>query len=150
MTDEILIGIPNKKPRRNRVTKIGLIERRAAILEIVRDAQPATVRQIFYLASVRSIVSKDDSGYDRVQGDLLTMRREGQLPYGWIVDRTRWQRRPVTFDSVDAALSDTAEAYRKAQYEILLAAEESERKLFQGLAGLVKQLAQRGAPESAP
>jgi hypothetical protein len=33
-----------------------------------------------------------------------------------------------------------------AQYEILMAAEKSERKLFQGLAGLVKQLAQRGMP----
>src|SRR5438105_3171117 len=115
MTDEILIGIPSKKPKRHRASKTGLIDRRAIILEIVRDAQPATVRQIFYLASVRGIVSKDDSGYDRVvQGDLLTMRRDGQLPYGWIVDHTRWQRRPVTFDSIDEALSDTAEAYRKA------------------------------------
>lgn len=96
------------------VTKTGLIDRRAVILEIVRDAQPATVRQIFYLASVRGAVTKDESGYDRVQGDLLAMRREGQLPYGWIVDYTRWQRRPVTFDSIDEALSDTAATYRKA------------------------------------
>ncbi len=42
------------------------------------------------------------------------MRREGQLPYGWIVDHTRWQRRPVTFDSIDEALADTAATYRKA------------------------------------
>ncbi len=114
MTEEILIGIPNKKPQRHRVTKSGLIERREAIFGIVRAAQPATVRQIFYLASVRSIVAKDESGYDRVQGDLLAMRREGQLPYGWIVDHTRWQRRPVTFDSIDEALADTAATYRKA------------------------------------
>jgi hypothetical protein len=114
MTDEILIGIPNKKPKRHRATKTGLIDRRAAILEIVRDAQPATVRQVFYLASVRGFVTKDDSGYDRVQGDLLAMRRGGQLPYGWIVDHTRWQRRPVTFDSIDEALFDTAATYRKA------------------------------------
>ena len=43
MSEEILIGIPNKKPRRHRVTKAGLIERRVALLDIVRDAQPATV-----------------------------------------------------------------------------------------------------------
>jgi hypothetical protein len=38
------------------------------------------------------------------------------------------------------------------QYEILIAAEKSERTLFQGLAGLVEQLAQRKAPDagSAP
>jgi hypothetical protein len=44
MTDEILFGIPNKNPKRHRVTKTGLIDRREALLEIVRAAQPATVR----------------------------------------------------------------------------------------------------------
>ena len=80
----------------HRVTKTGLVDRRAALLEIVRAAQPATVRQIFYLASVRGIVAKDEGGYSRVQIDLVDMRRSGQLPYGWIVDHTRWQRRPAT------------------------------------------------------
>lgn len=112
--DEILNGLPNKKPRRHRISKTGLIDRRAVILEIVRDAQPATVRQVFYLTSIRGVVTKDEFGYDRVQCDLLAMRREGQLPYGWIVDHTRWQRRPVTFDGIDEALSDTAATYRKA------------------------------------
>src|ERR1700730_2003304 len=114
MSDEILFGLPNKKPKRFRTTKAGLVERREKLLAIVEAAQPATVRQIFYLASVRGTVTKDESGYDRVQGDLLAMRREGQLPYGWIVDHTRWQRRPVTFDSIDEALADTAATYRKA------------------------------------
>jgi len=66
------------------------------------------VRQIFYLATVRGLVSKDEGGYDRVQIDLVEMRRSGQLPYGWIVDHTRWQRRRVTFNSIDEALADTA------------------------------------------
>ena len=114
MNGEILFGIPNKKATRHRVTKTGLVDRRAALLEIVRAAQPATVRQIFYLASVRGIVAKDEGGYSRVQIDLVEMRRSGQLPYGWIVDHTRWQRSPVTFDSIDAALADTASTYRKA------------------------------------
>src|SRR3984893_3538862 len=114
MADEILFGLPNKKLKRFRTTKAGLVDRREKLLAIVEAAQPATVRQIFYLASVRGTVTKDESGYDRVQGDLLAMRREGQLPYGWIVDHTRWQRRPVTFDSIDEALADTAATYRKA------------------------------------
>jgi hypothetical protein len=114
MSDEILFGIPNKKTKRNRATKSGLLDRRSALLEIVRDAQPATVRQVFYLASVRGLVSKDEGGYSRVQIDLVEMRRSGQLPYGWIVDHTRWQRRPVTFDSIDEALEDTAASYRKS------------------------------------
>jgi hypothetical protein len=113
-SNEILFGIPNRKPTRHRVTKAGLIDRRAELLEIVRAAQPATVRQIFYSASVRGIVAKDEGGYSRVQIDLVEMRRSGQLPYGWIVDHTRWQRRPVTFDDIHEALADTAAAYRKA------------------------------------
>ena len=114
MADEILLDKPNKKPTRDRATKTQLVERRATLREIVFNAQPATVRQIFYLASVRGIVAKDDAGYSRVQIDLVEMRRSGQLPYGWIVDHTRWQRRPVTFDSITEALDETAATYRKA------------------------------------
>jgi hypothetical protein len=66
------------------------------------------------LASVRGIVAKDEGGYSRVQIDLVEMRRSGQLPYGWIVDHTRWQRKPITFNSIDEALADTAATYRKA------------------------------------
>src|SRR5262245_27696931 len=43
------------------------------------------------------------------------MRRSGMLPYAWLVDYTRWQRRPATFDSISTALQVTAEAYRKAR-----------------------------------
>jgi hypothetical protein len=114
MTDEILFGIPIKNPKRHRVTKTGLVDRRAALFEIIRAAKPATVRQIFYLASVRGIVAKDEGGYSRVQIDLVDMRRSGQLPYGWIVDHTRWQRRPAAFNSIEEALADTAATYRKA------------------------------------
>ena len=114
MADEILLDKPNKKPTRDRATKTQLVERRATLREIVFNAQPATVRQIFYLASVRGIVAKDDAGYSRVQIDLVEMRRSGQLPYGWIVDHTRWQRRPITFDSITEALDETAATYRKA------------------------------------
>ena len=32
------------------------------------------------------------------------MRRAGDLPYDWLADNTRWQRKPTTFDSVEQAL----------------------------------------------
>jgi hypothetical protein len=41
------------------------------------------------------------------------MRRTGELPYDWLADNTRWQRKPRTFDSVEQALRDTAALYRK-------------------------------------
>jgi hypothetical protein len=49
-----------------------------------------------------------------VQVDLTVMRRSGELPYGWLADNTRWQRKPRTYGSVEEALRDTASHYRKA------------------------------------
>ena len=42
------------------------------------------------------------------------MRRAGELPYDWLADNTRWQRKPRTFGSVEEALRDTARFYRKS------------------------------------
>jgi len=73
-----------------------------------------TVRQVFYQATVRGLVEKAESGYGKVQTDLTIMRRAGELPYGWLADNTRWQRKPRTFDSVEDALQATAAFYRKS------------------------------------
>ena len=73
-----------------------------------------TVRQVFYQASVRNIVEKSEAGYGKVQTDLVLMRRAGDLPYDWLADNTRWQRKPSTFNSPQEALEETARLYRKA------------------------------------
>jgi hypothetical protein len=36
------------------------------------------------------------------------------MPFSWIVDNTRWMRKPRAFDSVEDALKDTADFYRRA------------------------------------
>jgi len=87
--------------------------RRAALLDIIEAGRPMTVRQVFYQATVRGLVEKAESGYAKVQTDLTVMRRAGELPYDWLADNTRWQRKPDTFDSVEDALRETARFYRK-------------------------------------
>jgi hypothetical protein len=72
--------------------------------------QPMTVRQVFYQATVRALVDKTEPGYDIVQRDLVLMRRSLVLPYHWLADNTRWQRKPRT---VVAALEHTAQFYRR-------------------------------------
>jgi len=72
-----------------------------------------TVRQAFYQATVRGLVEKAESGYGKIQTDLTIMRRAGELPYDWLADNTRWQRKSRTFNSVEQALRDTAELYRR-------------------------------------
>jgi hypothetical protein len=100
--------------KRRRATKAEVEERRERLFVIVEQMQPMTVRQIFYQASVRSIVEKSEAGYNKVQTDLVQMRRSGALPYAWLADNTRWQRKPNTFDNIDQALQETARLYRKA------------------------------------
>src|SRR5207248_2287318 len=82
--------------------------------EIVAAMNPMTVRQVFYQASVRGVVEKTEAGYAKVQTDLVLMRKAGELPYSWLADNTRWQRKPETFNSIEQALKETARFYRKA------------------------------------
>jgi hypothetical protein len=100
--------------KRQRSTKAEVEARRKALFEIVAEMRPMTVRQVFYQAAVRGLVEKAESGYAKVQTDLTLMRREGILPYDWLADNTRWQRKPRTFDSVEDALNETARFYRKS------------------------------------
>jgi hypothetical protein len=99
--------------KRHRSTKAEVHLRRAQIVAIVEKMQPMTVRQVFYQASVRGIVEKTEAGYAKVQTDLVHLRRSGVIPYDWLADNTRWQRRPTTYASVEQALATTAKLYRK-------------------------------------
>ena len=99
---------------RSRATKAEVEARRDALWAIVAEGKPMTVRQVFYQATVAGIVEKTEAGYDKVQTDLVQMRKAGSLPYCWLADNTRWQRKPRTFDSVEQALQETARFYRKA------------------------------------
>ena len=111
-------GVPvyqaSRIKRRVRSTKAEVESRRAALYGLAEQAAPATVRQIYYLATVAGLVEKTENGYGMVQTDLTLMRREGTLPYDWLANSTRWQRKPRTFDSVEEALKETARLYRKA------------------------------------
>jgi hypothetical protein len=100
--------------KRIRSTKAKVEARREALLEIIEDGHPMTVRQVFYQATVRGLVEKADTGYSKVQTDLTIMRRAGDLPYDYLADNTRWQRKPLTFGGVEEALQHTAQFYRKS------------------------------------
>ena len=100
--------------KRARSTKTEVAERRERLFEIVAAMKPMTVRQCFYQATVADIVEKTEGGYDKVQSDLTLLRRAGILPYAWLTDHTRYERKPTTFNGVQEALEDTARLYRKA------------------------------------
>ena len=89
--------------KRKRATKQEMWERRCRLVSIVHDMRPMTVRQVFYQATVAGIVEKTEAGYDKVQTTLAEMRHDGDMPYSWIVDFTRRQRKPRTFNGVEEA-----------------------------------------------
>lgn len=103
--------------KRNRATKSEVFDRRNRLYNIVWSMKPMTVRQVFYQATVRNMVEKSEAGYAKVQTDLVQMRRSGMLPYGWLADNTRWQRKPRTFSNVEHALEQTARLYRKSLWD---------------------------------
>jgi hypothetical protein len=100
--------------KRVRSTKAEVEHRRAALYDIIAAMKPMTVRQVFYQATVENLVDKTEAGYTKVQTDLVQMRKSGDMPYGWLADSTRWQRKPKTFGSINQALEDTARLYRKS------------------------------------
>jgi hypothetical protein len=100
--------------KRERATKREMEERAEALIEIVDRSKPCTVRQVFYQATVRGLIEKSEAGYDKVQRQLVDLRRTGRVPYSSITDNTRWQRKPVTFDSPAEAVERTAASYRRA------------------------------------
>ena len=72
------------------------------------------MRSVFYqAASVHKLVAKEESGYAKICDDLAKMRRSGAMPYEWLADNTRWQRKPATFDGPEHALQTAATEYRK-------------------------------------
>jgi hypothetical protein len=100
--------------KRIRSTKADIIQFRSDLLEIVSEMKPMTVRQVFYQATVRGLAEKSEAGYSKVQINLVHMRKSGEMPYEWLADNTRWVRRPTTYDSVQAAIDETAAFYRKS------------------------------------
>jgi hypothetical protein len=90
-------------------------QRREQIVELVEEHGPCSVRHVFYRAVVAEMpgITKNDSGYNKVQRAMLELRRAGAIPYAQIVDSTRWMRKLQTFNSIDAALLTTAWTYRR-------------------------------------
>lgn len=97
-----------------RATKQAMAARNEALVRIVSEIRPCTVRQTYYQATVRGIVEKTEAGYDKVQRALVELRMSGRIPFRSITDNTRWQIKPTTYDSLADALEETARFYRRA------------------------------------
>jgi hypothetical protein len=104
---------PASRTKRVRATAAEVEARRAALLAIVAEQHPMTVRQVFSAATVRGIIEKTERGYDKVQSDLTELRGAGTLPYEWLADSTRTTRKSRSYGGMAEALRETARLYRR-------------------------------------
>jgi len=115
MTQTVYESSPTKRHRRTREQLVAL---RGQLRDLMANEYPMTVRQVFYRAVSAGLVPKTEQAYKNDVGRLLVlMRRDGQIPYSWIADNTRWQRKPRTFSSAEEALQQTARTYRRAVWD---------------------------------
>lgn len=83
-------------------------------MDILKKDNPQTVRQVFYALTVRGAIKKEEIEYQRTVVRLLTEMREAKvIPFEWIADNTRWQRKPSSFTGIEACLNSAAHFYRR-------------------------------------
>lgn len=101
--------------KRPRSTKVEMQERDDRLIELAAEHQPCSVRHLYYRAVVDGMpgITKDHSGYLKVQRATLALRRSGRLPYAWIVDNSRTVFAVDTFGGLEEFLADAAGVYRR-------------------------------------
>lgn len=101
--------------KRERRTKAEIVTIKQAIYDLLRADNPMTLRQLFYRLVTAGVIEKTEAEYKTTAGRLLIeMRLDGDVPFDWVADSTRWMRKPTTYDSLQDALASTARYYRRA------------------------------------
>lgn len=84
-----------------------------AIIQVLQDEHPATVRSVFYRVMSAGAVEKTENGYRLIGRQLLKLRRQDRIPYGWISDGTRYVLQNRRHDSASDAIVSMASVYRR-------------------------------------
>jgi hypothetical protein len=115
LSDELYGSRPTRSPRR---TKADIERIKEAAYQLLEGDNPMTIRQLFYRLVSQGTIAKTEAEYKGTVVRLLgEMRREGEIPFGWIADNTRWMRKPKTHSSLTLALRRTAQTYRRAVWD---------------------------------
>jgi hypothetical protein len=92
-------------------------ERYEALIQIVIESAPTGVRFVYYRATTQHLITKNDSGYAKVQRALVHLRKTGRIPYASITDSSRWRRKPRTWDNAEDALAELTSGYRRGLWQ---------------------------------
>ncbi|HNS80841.1 MAG TPA: hypothetical protein PKM67_05230 [Kiritimatiellia bacterium] len=81
--------------------------------EILAEANPMTVRQVYYQLVSRQVIKNSRSQYQAVSNALVTARREGRIPWEWIEDRLRRPRSVSMWTDLSSFAETCRRAYRR-------------------------------------
>jgi hypothetical protein len=100
--------------KRSRRPRIEIDEIREAIVDIISEHSPQTVRQVFYALTVRGVIAKTEVEYKGTVVRLLNeMRWSRVISWDDISDASRWMHKPRSYAGVEDAILRTAEFYRR-------------------------------------
>jgi hypothetical protein len=90
-----------------------LIELDTHLLAIVEEHKPIGVRGSFYRAEVMGLVPKEERSVRLIGRRLLKLRRQGIIPYSWIVDESREVYGQNTYGNIGELSEDVPRIYRR-------------------------------------
>lgn len=106
--------------KRDRRTKDRMQLLDQQIIDVLREDHPQSIRHVYYRMTnprLAEPVPKTDHGYKQVQQRCTVLRRNGRLPYGWLVDSTRRGYHVNTFSGKADFLSRMKGLYRADLWE---------------------------------
>lgn len=99
--------------RRKRRTKVEINAIKQAIYDLLYLEHPMTLRQLFYRLVSNGTIEKRENEYKSLANFTKNMRMNNELPFRWLADNTRWQRKPESYSSLEEGVEIFAEAYRR-------------------------------------
>lgn len=81
--------------------------------EVLREAHPMTVRQVYYQLVSRLVIENGRSAYQAVSKLLAEARKSGEVPWEWIEDRLRRPRAPGMWSGLPDYADTVRQCYRR-------------------------------------
>jgi len=101
-------------PRGKTAKSLALID---ACYSILEEIHPATVRAVCYQLFIRQLLeSMAKTCTNRVSDQLVYARKQGIVPWEWIVDETREAERPGTWADPERYIAVVMHAYRRDRW----------------------------------
>ena len=113
--ETIISTIPDKRVRRTKEEINALLE---ASLNIINgEKNRISMRHLYYRLVGTGIIQKTDQECANLYHQLSKWRRAGNIDYGSFTDSTRRRIGSTLFDSMEDALQETIDSYRRNMWE---------------------------------